>query len=327
MTAPRGAIRNLLESGLALVALGPLLLMPPRVAVLGLRALGSVLFWCLPGRRAHARRRVQQTLGMDVRAADRVVHGAFRNLATNAMEALRLERALRRGGVEQLVAVEGAEHLQAALDRGQGVVLAGAHLGAWEAIPVIVAKLFKPLFAVARPLDNPLLERMLKGLRGEVLAGTLDKDGSARDMARLMRKNEMVGMLLDQNAGSAGLMLPFLGLPSRQHRVAGVMGTRFGAAVLPMYMLREPGCMRFRLLIEPAVSVPEGLSPEDAERELVLAVSRSLERQVMEHPEQWNWLHDRWHSAEVALFLERQQRERTKSGPGPALAESTNGSR
>jgi KDO2-lipid IV(A) lauroyltransferase len=325
MSAPRGNVRNALETVLAVGALGPLLLLPPRLAMAGLAGLGDLLFFCLRGRRAHARRRVRQTLGLDEREADRVVRGAFRMLTTNVLEAGRVVRALKHRPVEDLVTIEGAEHMRDAIDAGHGVLLTTAHLGCWEAMAPILGEVFQPVWAVARPLDNPMLESLALKLRGQVLAGTVEKEGSALKMARLVRKGEVVGLLLDQNAGSSGVMLPFLGLPSKQHRAAGVLGARFGATVVPAYMLREPTGWRYRLVIEPPVVVPDGMKGEEAEREMILAVSRSLERRVREHPEQWNWLHDRWHSAEVTLFLERQRREEAESKPTPATAESTNG--
>ena len=325
MSASRGPVRNVVEAALAVGLLGPLLLLPPRATLAGLRAVGRLLFLVARGRRAHARRRVQLTLGLDRERADAVVAGAFANLATNVLEAGCVARLLRQEPLDSLVAIEGGEHLAGALERGEGVLLATAHLGAWEAMGPVLAQAFRPVWAVARPLDNPLLEKLALRLRGEVLAGTFDKHGSALRMARLVKQGEVVALLLDQNAGSAGVMLPFLGLPSRQHRAAGVLGARFGATVICAYMLRGAGDGRYRLVIEPPLRAAAGADPAQAELDLVSAVSRSLERRVLANPEQWNWLHDRWHSAEVTLFLDRQRRASAKSAASLEAVAGTNG--
>lgn len=325
MATQRGRLRNLLEAALALTVCAPLLVLPQRLAQAVLAAWGSVGFVVLPRRRRRAIARIRQTLGLDQREARRVAHGSFRNLVRNVLEAGFVARRLRRAGPAEIAIIEGGEHLRSALARGEGVLLATAHLGAWEAMGPILAAAFRRVWAVARPLDNPLLERFALRLRGEVLAGTLEKDGSALRMARLLRDGQVVALLLDQNAGSSGVTLPFLGLPSRQHRSAGVLGQRFGATVLCAYLLRERGDRPYRLVIEAPLRAPPGLADDAAERALVLAVSRSLERQVLAHPEQWNWLHDRWFSAEVALYRERQARPPAESGGAARVAGGTNG--
>lgn len=324
MSATRGPARNLLEALLAVCALGPLWLLPPGLGIAGLRFTGTVLFTILRGRRRHARERVMVTLGLSEREADDVVRGAFQNLVTNVLEAGRVAAQLKRKPLNELVTIEGEEHIRSALERGQGVLLCTAHLGAWEAMGPVLARVFRPVWAVARPLDNPLLESLALRLRGEVLAGTFLKDGSALPMARLIKKGEIVALLLDQNAGSSGLLLPFLGLPTRQHRAAGVLGTRFGAVVVAAYMLREPGSMAYRLVIEPPAQPDAALGEHEQEAGMVLAVSRSLERQVLAHPEQWNWLHDRWHSAEIALYLKRRWADLPETGSAGPVPESTN---
>ena len=307
MSSRRGPLRNRIEALLVAIVFDPIGRMPRRLGLALLKGLGSFAFHVMAGRRAHARRRVQCTLGCTRAEADRIVRGAFQTMAQNVLEADWVARELRRRPLEELVTIEGREHIDDALAAGHGVLAAGAHLGAWEAQAVVLGHVFKPVWAVARPLDNPLLEQRAVVRRGQLLAGTLEKDGSARKLMQLVRDGEIVGLLLDQNAGSKGVMLPFLGLPTRMHRAAGTMGARMGAKVVPTYMLRE-SAGRYRLVVEAPVSVPEGLSREQTEREVVLAVSHSLERQVLAHPEQWLWLHDRWHSAEVVLFHEREAR-------------------
>ena len=69
---------------------------------------------------------------------------------------------------EELLALadlEGVEHLTGRARRGRGVVSPSAHLGNWEFQAIAYGPAVGPSAVVARPLDNPALDRRLVGLR------------------------------------------------------------------------------------------------------------------------------------------------------------------
>lgn len=306
----RGPLRNRIEWALVAGFVGLIRRLPPWLGEGLLRASGRLGCRLLPRRRREAVANVERALGLPRREAARVVRQAFEGLACNVGESLLLERALRRRPLGDFVEIEGAEHLEAALQQGRGVVVASAHYGAWECLALVLARRFRPVWAVQRPPDNPHLYKLAVALRGRILAGTIDRDGAGRTMARLVRRGEVLGLLLDQNAGHKGVMMDFLGRPSWHHRVTGTLACRFGAVVLPTYLVREPGVLRYRLVVEPPVLPAAGLEGEQAEWDVVRRVSRSLERRVTERPGQWLWLHDRWWRAEKALTGWREGRRR-----------------
>lgn len=109
-----------------------------------------------------------------------------------------------------------------------------------------------------------------------------------------------------------------------QHKVAGIMARRFGVAVLPLYVLREPGHLRFRAIFEEPILADETLAEEEAELDVIRRVADSLEARIRQTPEQWLWLHDRWRKA--AWILRRQARKAARAkGIDQTLAEGTNG--
>ena len=77
-------------------------------------------------------------------------------------------RALSRIGresVKQWIRYEGFEHFEQALARGKGVLFATAHLGNWELSAFAHALLTAPMHVVVRPLDNPLIDRLVERRR------------------------------------------------------------------------------------------------------------------------------------------------------------------
>ncbi len=308
MSRARSMFRYRCEDVLLAATMACVCRLPAALVLAGTRCLARLAAIVLPGRRRHARELVLQRLGpgCNGRRADQIVAGAFRTLGLNTVEPMLVERALRRGVPDaEIVTVEGAEHLQAALDAGHGVFICGAHFGAWELGPLLVGRLFAPMWVVARRLDNPFLESRLLAHRQQFTRGSVPKDGGAAQLVRILRAGEAVGILLDQNAGRGGVIMDFLGAPSSHHRVVGVMARRFGAAALPSYLLREPGTLRFRLIFEAPITARPDLPPEEAERDVVARISASLAARVRAHPEQYLWLHDRWRHAVRAERLAR----------------------
>lgn len=333
MSAPRGNLRNRLEFWAAMGTLGLLRLLPGRWCLALLRGVGALAHRVNRARREHAVQCVVRALGKSPAEADAIVRACTQSMAMSLIEPELFARAVERDGLDAHVVIDGAEHLDAALEAGRGVLLATAHFGAWECFGTVLCERFKPVWAVARPIDNPLLDAWVRESRGRTSAGTVDKGGGGLKMARLLRDGEIVFALLDQNAGTAGVVMDFLGVPSSHHRVAGAMACRFGAAVIPAYLRREPGHLRYRLVIEPPVEPKPELEGEAAQLDVIRRVSDSLERQVRELPGQWLWLHDRWKRA-LREMRRAARREREAAAAGAeavdsgsieaALAEGTN---
>jgi len=333
MTAGRGALRDRLECLGAEAVLFPARVLPASLALLGMSGLSSAVRLVASRRRRHAGELVAQRLGLPPggREARRIVAGSFRTLALNLFEPPLFETELARGRpLGEMVAVEGAEHMRAAQAVGPGVLCCSAHIGGWETLAMVTKEVFGPAWLVARALDNPLLEARLASRRRRWSLGTIPKDGGALPLVRALRAGEPVGILLDQNAGSQGAILDFLGAPASHHTVAGVMARRFGVPCVPIYLLREPGRLRFRMIIEPAILAdPRAGDARAIELDVTRRLSESVARMVRAHPEQWLWLHDRWRHAAFALRREARRAESpAAAGEGRTqvtTAQGTNG--
>jgi len=242
-------------------------------------------------------------LGVPARSAEsrRIVRGAFRNMLLNLVEPVLLERELARGrSLSDFVSVQGGEHLQAALASGRGVIVSTGHIGAWEGLAIVLHQLGKPAWIVTRTSKNARIDALLLRRRLAWARGRLPKKGSALRMARLLRAGEWFGLALDQDAGRQGLPLEFLGATASHHPVAGFMAVHARSLALPVCLLREPGRLRFRLVVEPAIEPDPALGGSLAQVDVTRRLSRALEHRVREHPEQWLWLHDRWRGARRA---------------------------
>lgn len=287
-------LRHLAEAGV----LGGLSLAAGAAPVSVLRAIGSAVgtvWWAVDGRhRRTALENVRLAFGgaLPPGEARRLVRRSIRHLAQVTVDMLAAERYLAED-LAARVRIEGLEHLRAAHARGKGVIGVTGHLGQWEYLALTWARLGVPLAVIARPLDNPYLEARLVRLRTANGNSVIDKRRGFRQALSVLRAGGGVGILIDQRPKRGGLEVPFFGASA--HTTEGLAGLalRSEAAVVPVFMLREPDGT-WRLAFEPEVEVPRtGDSGADALR-LTAECTAILEKWIRRYPDQWLWTHRRW---------------------------------
>lgn len=192
----------------------------------------------------------------------------------------------------------GWQSLDAALAQGKGAILASGHLGNFELAGAVVARRY-PLLDVVKTQRNPWFDRYLETMRQGHGIATVSVPRSTRAVLRHLRDGGVVSLLLDQDAGPAGMMIDFLGRPASTWPGAARLSLRTGCPVVPVGMVRQPdGGHHFH--------VGEALRPEDycdspeGVRAYLQDISSSFEVHVRAHPEQWFWVHRRWKNGKEA---------------------------
>ena len=98
---------------------------------------------------------------------------------------------------------------------GRGVLFATAHLGNWELSAFAHALLTGPMNVVVRPLDNPLIDRIVERRRALTGNVPIGKKDFARAILKALAANQAVGILIDQNASlDTGVFVDFFGVPA-----------------------------------------------------------------------------------------------------------------
>lgn len=259
------------------------------------RAIGRLVLLTAPKRRRLARANI--ALAFPEKSAaevDWILRGCCQNLGRSLVEFLRLPRLCKASGLAQIVKLEGAEHLAAALAKGRGVVLLTAHFGNWEMIGArLVAEGF-PLTVLARETRDSSTTRLMTSIREAVGMRVLhtQQGHQQSNILRSLRRNEVVGFLIDQNAGHKGIFIDFLGRPASTHAGAALFALRSKAPVIPLFCFRDEYCHSGRLLPEVELIRTGSLRGDVAAN--TAAFTRLVEAQVRARPELWFWLHDRW---------------------------------
>ena len=265
--------------------------LPSAVGLAAGRRLGDLLWWALPRRRAVALDNLQRVFGGERPPAEirRLGRRSFQHVGMNLIEAccyfLRPTHVML-----SRVRVEGLQHFQAAAAHGRGVFILTAHFGNWELLAAAHGLTGVPLSIVTRPLDHPVLEDLASRFRRRSGAELIVKRQAVREVLSALKRQRMVGILLDQNATRAeGVFVPFFGSPASTSKGLALLALRTGAPVVPIFLRREPDgrhCMDVSAALPP---------PADGEITTYTSMfNRAIEAAIRRAPEQWLWMHDRW---------------------------------
>jgi Kdo2-lipid IVA lauroyltransferase/acyltransferase len=231
--------------------------------------------------------------GWDEARIDRTARGVYAHFGTVILDLLWMEGRPARE-LLALADLDGVEHLQRARAEGRGVVSPSAHFGNWEIQAVASVPLVGPVASIARPLDNPALDRRLVGFRTSTGNTVFYKKNALGSVMKTIRSGGVVAVLIDQNMQERdGIFVPFFGRPASTTTVAAAVALKTGCAIVPVSCALQPNG-RYLMRYGPRVEwTGSGRRDEDV-KALTQHLTTIVEGWVRERPEQWLWLHRRW---------------------------------
>lgn len=250
-----------------------------------------LLAWVVGDLLGVRRRHVESAISRaGIRDASLCARAMYRSLARGLLELLvmtvRPAKMLARVQVPEAVISEIRAN-------GRGAVIATAHTANWDLAACATARV-APLSIVTKQLSIRLLNAAWQGVRRRRGVKLMSVGEAGRQAVRALRSGELVAMLMDQ-------------APERSRAVART--TFLGA---PVWIDLAPALVAMRARVPLIVAFPRRLtdgsysievanvvqSPAVPSRTWAASVmvdaTRLLEGFVMEHPDQWLWMHRRW---------------------------------
>ena len=218
-------------------------------------------------------------------------------------------------GPKRRVELVGAEHLDAAMAAGKGMMVVSGHFANWETMTAAAGQRgYEGL--VYRPPNNPTVAAWISRQRGKL--GPKEQIGKGvhgtRRIFSLLRHGQAVAMLVDQKTAE-GVPAPFFGRDAMTTAAPASLALKLGAALLPVRAERLKGA-HFRVTIHPPIAFqPSG----DAERDvlaLTAELNRRIEEMVRARPSQWLWIHRRWTTPRDIAKLEKKKKAQDLGGKG-----------
>jgi KDO2-lipid IV(A) lauroyltransferase len=174
------------------------------------------------------------------------------------------------------------------------VVLVSAHYGNFELSGYVLGVLGFPSFTIARPLDNPLLNRYINEFRGSQGQFIFPKMGSAKQVDALLATGGTLALLADQHAGTKGCWVDFFGRPASTHKAIALFALANDAPLVLCYSQRTGGPLEHLIGADEMIDA-RTLAPElRSVPALTQWYTDRLETIIRRAPEQYWWVHRRW---------------------------------
>lgn len=216
----------------------------------------------------------------------------FRNFSKHLVDFFRFSK-IEREFIEKNIKIENQQYLDEALKKKKGVITLTAHMGNWELGGAVIGTLGYPFWVVAlahkhKPVDNFFnRQRLSKGVH------VMPLGKSGRGCLRVLKENKILGLVGDRDFNESGVIVDFFGKPTIFPEGPAVFSLRFGAVILPGFMVRNKDdnfTFRFEKPIE---FTPSGNSEEDTKK-LVSTYIKVFEAYVRKYPDQWYMFRRFW---------------------------------
>jgi KDO2-lipid IV(A) lauroyltransferase len=187
--------------------------------------------------------------------------------------------------------------IKKALSKGKGLVLLSAHFGNWELSALAFAKKYPVALIVAKQ-SNDFVDTMIESFRSkegfDVLNFQRDDKMSFRQIIKVLRKNQVLAILGDQDAGHKGIFLPFMGRLASTPKGPAFFALRAGSPIITAFgVCQKDGSMKMKL---EELQIPK-TGYEEKDIEIINSIyNKRLEEVIRDNPDQWFWFHRRWNT-------------------------------
>ena len=238
--------------------------------------------------------RVMPELSLQQR--DIILQNMWDNLGRTAAEFPHIGK-LKGDTYRNLVEIEGEEYFYQALERvqsGQATIFFSGHFANWEICPKTSYEWGCPLSLMYRRANNPWVEKLIQRIRSQYQRTAIPKSGKGlRQLVEIVKQKEAVGILIDQKANE-GIAIPLLGCPAKTAPAIATLALKYGCVLQPIQIIRLGNAPRFKIRIKPPLQIHKTANIESDTITILTHINDHIGQWIIEHPEQWFWVHKRW---------------------------------
>jgi KDO2-lipid IV(A) lauroyltransferase len=272
-------------------------ILPPEVAASFVRWLAHIAYRVDHRHREVARDNLQHAFpGRYTESElDALIRRVYEHFGLMLLETALMPRKLGPVGLRDLACDdESWARFDAVCKSGKPILLVTGHFGNFELAAPLVARLGKKAHLVARPMDNPYVDDMMRKFRERNGHKMLSKNGDAKIMWDVLADGGTVCTLADQDAGQKGLFVDFFGRPASTHRGIAMMAVRNNAIIVVGGLRNVGGILKYMAHATDVIYPHEYNGSRNSVLAVTQRMTKAIERLVHLDPHQYFWLHRRW---------------------------------
>lgn len=235
---------------------------------------------------------------------------SWKNMGTILAEFIQ-QSHMSREQFKKHVRIIGVEKLHRAEGTTGGIIHIG-HFTNWEAFGLAASVYGSDKAVLALRADNPYIDREMNRLRNIFGGRTFYSNHQDRPFFACMRwlkKKKFIGILIDQNASSSQVWIPFMGRIAAFSPITALLAIKRQIPVYPVQVRREESGNLVCEVKEP-LTPPAEYNPENV-RKFTRKLIEFYEDCLKEDPASWLWAHNLWkREAEGERYLAENPQER-----------------
>lgn len=277
-------------------ACGLIYVMPRAMALAFARVAGRAGFWIVTRQQRKTLENLRRVYGAEKSEAE--IRGlaiqVFENLIQTGAEVLQFTK-LTADKLDKIIDAGNAFQVyDKILGEGKGLISVTAHIGNWELLAGVFGMKGYKGGVLARRIYYEPYNEWIVGLRQSLKVPTIYRDDSSREILKLLAKNEIVGLLPDQDVESLkGIFVPFFGQPAYTTIAPARLSIASGAPIVPNFLIRIPGD-RYKLVLGEPIRAQAGVPRDEAVKKITEDWMQQFESIIRKYPGEWAWMHNRW---------------------------------
>jgi len=233
---------------------------------------------------------------LDRASIDGIALKSFEHLAQLAVEICQAPRLIHEDSWPHQIRLKTLGQTVDLLQSDKPIILVTGHFGNWEIMGYFLAMLGYRIDALARPIDNPLINHWLLDIRQRRGMRIITKWKATRRMLDVLETGGSLGFIADQNAGSKGLFVPFFGRLASTYKSIGLLALKQNIPIVCGYARRLEPNLLFELGTTDIIYPEDWSNQADPLFYITARYIRAIENMVKLSPEQYLWMHRRWKS-------------------------------
>jgi len=261
-------------------------------------SVGSMFWHWNPRRRQRAIDNIRLSFPeWDTERVEQVGRSSFEYMFQLAMvDAIMMGRLITPDTWPDTLKLRNVERVLERLVAGQPLLMLTGHCGNWELLGYGMSVIGYPLTAIARPLDNPLINDWVLRIREAHGLRVLTKWGATPELQRSIESGQHLGFLADQNAGDQGVFVPFFGRLASSYKSIALLAMRYELPIVCAQARRIGQQFKYEFVYSDIIDPSDWQDAEDPMYNITARYTRALEMLIRQAPDQYLWLHRRWKS-------------------------------
>ncbi|HAT2067828.1 TPA: lysophospholipid acyltransferase family protein [Legionella pneumophila] len=273
----------------------------PYLSKLRVTYAGLLLYWLLPVRKQIVLNNIDLVFKNTATPAEKIrLAKAFYSHVASTLKEIFLMRWLSYKKLSEIIEIHGIQNLEKGFKHNKGVFLLGGHLGNWELTSSLGFSLLKNQFGqfnvIRRPLRVKWLETILfKRIKNYGL-DIISSVDAPRKIHQSIKNKEIIAFAIDQHAqleNKSGIAVDFFGVKAGTYRSLAFFAHKHQTPVIPLASYRNKNGKHI-IKFYPELAWEFHADKEQAIYQNTLRYNQILEKLILEHPEQWWWVHRRW---------------------------------